>query len=90
MRKNDNGFAPIDTDDADDDKERQDLAAALRLVQERKRISQDLLKAHFGSSARATNILSLLETQGFINKPEGTNRWQIHFDRIEEYFNEQP
>jgi DNA segregation ATPase FtsK/SpoIIIE, S-DNA-T family len=52
---------------------------------ERKRISQDLLKAHFGSSARATNLLSILETKGFIHKPEGTNRWTIHFDKIEEY-----
>jgi S-DNA-T family DNA segregation ATPase FtsK/SpoIIIE len=58
---------------------------ALLLVQERKRVSQDLLKANFGSSARATNVLSLLETKGFIFKPEGTNRWQINFDKIEEY-----
>lgn len=63
----------------------QELFSALRLVQERKRVSQDLLKAHFGSSARATNLLSLLETKGFIHKPEGTNRWTIHFDKIGEY-----
>ncbi|MBN1622584.1 MAG: DNA translocase FtsK 4TM domain-containing protein [Endomicrobiales bacterium] len=71
--------------DDEDDKSMKDLVKALNLVQERKRVSQDLLKAHFGSSARATNILSLLETKGFINKPEGTNRWQINFDKIEEY-----
>jgi len=64
-----------------------DLRAALRLVLERKRISQDLLKAHFGSSARATDLLSRLEVAGFIYKPEGTNRWQIFFDKIEEYLN---
>ncbi|MBR4355138.1 MAG: DNA translocase FtsK, partial [Elusimicrobiaceae bacterium] len=34
---------------------------ALRLIKERRRVSQDLLKAHFGSSARATNMLSVLE-----------------------------
>ncbi|PIU17906.1 MAG: cell division protein FtsK [Elusimicrobia bacterium CG08_land_8_20_14_0_20_59_10] len=62
-----------------------EMMAALRLVQERKRVSQDLLKAHFGSSSRATNILSLLEMSGFIHKPEGSNRWEIFFDRIEEH-----
>lgn len=68
-----------------DEETNTELVRALRLIQERKRISQDLLKAHFGSSARATNILSLLETKGFIHKPEGTNRWSIYFDKIEDY-----
>lgn len=63
----------------------QELFSALQLVLERKRVSQDLLKAHFGSSARATNLLSILETKGFIHKPEGTNRWTIYFDKIREY-----
>ncbi len=63
----------------------EELTAALKLVQERKKVSQDLLKAHFGSSARATNILSILEVRGFIFKPEGTNRWQIMFDKIDDY-----
>lgn len=61
----------------------EDFKAALALIIERRRVSQDLLKAHFGSSARATNILSVLEMQGYITKPEGTNRWDIHFDKIE-------
>ncbi|MBI3292881.1 MAG: DNA translocase FtsK 4TM domain-containing protein [Elusimicrobia bacterium] len=65
------------------------LRQALQLVLERKRVSQDLLKAHFGSSARATDLLSLLEVQGFIAKPEGTNRWTVFFDRIEEYLKNQ-
>ncbi|MFC1501699.1 DNA translocase FtsK 4TM domain-containing protein [Elusimicrobiota bacterium] len=69
----------------EDDKESKELSSALNLVKERKRISQDLLKAHFGSSARATNILSLMEVKGFIEKPEGTNRWAINFDKIDEY-----
>ncbi|MCB4792400.1 MAG: DNA translocase FtsK [Elusimicrobia bacterium] len=73
--------------DEEEEKHSEDLSRALQLVRERKRVSQDLLKAHFGSSARATNILSLLETKGFIHKPEGTNRWQIHFDKIDEYLN---
>ncbi len=60
-----------------------DLHQALMLVLERKRVSQDLLKAHFGSSARATDLLSQLEIKGFIEKPEGTNRWTIYFDRID-------
>ena len=62
-----------------------DLIPALTLINERKRVSQDLLKANFGSSARATNILSILEMRGFITKPEGTNKWQINYDRISEY-----
>ena len=43
----------------------------------------DLLKSQFGSSARATNLLSLLEVKGLIHKPDGSNRWEIHFDEIE-------
>jgi DNA segregation ATPase FtsK/SpoIIIE, S-DNA-T family len=62
-----------------------DLQQALMLVLERRRVSQDLLKAHFGSSARATDLLSQLEVKGFINKPEGTNRWTIYYDRIDAY-----
>lgn len=57
---------------------------ALRLIKERRRVSQDLLKAHFGSSARATNILSVLEMRGYISKPEGSNRWEIHYDLIDQ------
>lgn len=62
-----------------------DLTQALMLVLERRRVSQDLLKAHFGSSARATDLLSQLEVKGFIAKPEGTNRWTIYYDRIDSY-----
>ncbi|MEN3013383.1 MAG: DNA translocase FtsK 4TM domain-containing protein [Endomicrobiia bacterium] len=66
----------------------EDLYAALILIRDRKRVSQDLLKAYFRSSAKATDILSLLEVKGFIYKPEGTNRWNINFDRVEEAINE--
>jgi S-DNA-T family DNA segregation ATPase FtsK/SpoIIIE len=69
----------------EDAETKKELDEALRLVLERRRVSQDLLKAHFGSSARATNVLSLLEVHGFIHKPEGTNRWEIYFDKIEDY-----
>jgi|CXWL01.1.fsa_nt_gi S-DNA-T family DNA segregation ATPase FtsK/SpoIIIE len=62
-----------------------EFSQALKLVIERRRISQDLLKSQFGSSARATNLLSLLEVKEMIHKPEGTNRWEINFDLIEEY-----
>ena len=62
-----------------------EFSQALKLIIERRRISQDLLKSQFGSSARATNILSALEVKEFIHKPEGTNRWEIRFDTIEEY-----
>ena len=62
-----------------------EFSQALKLIIERRRVSQDLLKSQFGSSARATNILSALEVKGFIHKPEGSNRWEIHFDDIESY-----
>ncbi|WP_428897413.1 DNA segregation ATPase FtsK/SpoIIIE [Parelusimicrobium proximum] len=61
----------------------EELIAALTLIKERRRVSQDLLKAHFGSSARATNILSILEMKGFISKPEGSNRWEINYELID-------
>lgn len=61
----------------------EEILQALNLIKERRRVSQDLLKAHFGSSARATNILSVLEMRGFITKPEGSNRWEIHYDLID-------
>ncbi|MDR1122505.1 MAG: DNA translocase FtsK 4TM domain-containing protein [Endomicrobium sp.] len=67
------------------DKENKDLISALKLISERRRVSQDLLKANFGGSARATNILSILEVEGFVSKPEGTNKWQINFDKILKY-----
>ncbi|MFH1283721.1 MAG: DNA translocase FtsK 4TM domain-containing protein [bacterium] len=69
----------------EDEKSSVELLKALQLIKERRRVSQDLLKAHFGSSARATNVLSLLEVKGFIKKPEGSNRWEILFERLEEY-----
>ncbi len=62
-----------------------EFSQALKLVIERRRISQDLLKSQFGSSARATNLLSLLEVKEMIHKPEGSNRWEINFDMIEGY-----
>ncbi len=61
----------------------EEILQALELIKERRRVSQDLLKAHFGSSARATNMLSVLEMRGFITKPEGSNRWEIHYDLID-------
>lgn len=62
----------------------EEILQALQLIKERKRVSQDLLKAHFGSSARATNMLSVLEMRGFISKPEGSNRWEIHHELIDQ------
>ncbi len=75
-------------DGSEGGEELDDIQQALMLVLERKRVSQDLLKAHFGSSARATDLLSQLEIKGFIEKPEGTNRWTIYFDRIDAYLGE--
>ncbi|MCX5782596.1 MAG: zinc ribbon domain-containing protein [Elusimicrobia bacterium] len=66
-------------------KENDEIKTVLKLIKERKRVSQDLLKAHLGSSARATNILSELEIQGFITKPDLSNRWEIDFEKIDKY-----
>lgn len=77
--------AGANADNAADAGELDDLQQAMMLVLERRRVSQDLLKAHFGSSARATDLLSQLEVKGFIAKPEGTNRWTIYYDRIDAY-----
>jgi S-DNA-T family DNA segregation ATPase FtsK/SpoIIIE len=74
--------------DADKERGSKDLIPALKLINERRRISQDLLKANFGGSARATNILSILEMEGFVSKPEGTNKWRVDFDKISQYLNE--
>ncbi|MDR0486146.1 MAG: DNA translocase FtsK [Elusimicrobiota bacterium] len=73
--------------DADSEKNTRDLIPALKLILERKRVSHDILKTIFGGSARASNVLSLLEIKGFIYKPEGTNKWQVNFDAIESYLN---
>jgi S-DNA-T family DNA segregation ATPase FtsK/SpoIIIE len=73
---------------ASKEKRTRDLIPALKLINERKRISHDVLKANFGGSARATNILSILETKGFITKPEGTNKWQIDYYKIKQYLEE--
>ena len=70
-----------------EEKTMKDLIPALHLIKERRAISQDLLKANFGGSARATNILSMLSVKGFISKPEGTNKWKIDYNKIEEYLN---
>lgn len=63
----------------------EELKQALTLILERRRISYDLLNANFGSAKVATDLLCLLETNDFISKPLGSNRWEIHYDKIEKY-----
>ena len=41
--------------------------------------------AFTSSLPKARAILSALEVKEFIHKPEGTNRWEIRFDTIEDY-----
>ncbi|MBK8574839.1 MAG: DNA translocase FtsK 4TM domain-containing protein [Elusimicrobia bacterium] len=59
-------FAEIEASQAanEDAETRDEMDQALRLIMERKRVSQDLLKSHFGSSARATNVLSFWKCAG--------------------------
>ena len=59
--------------------------SSLQLIFERKRISYDLLRANFGSPARVNNILTWLESKNFISKMEGSERWEIHYEKIKEY-----
>ncbi|MDR0675704.1 MAG: DNA translocase FtsK [Elusimicrobiota bacterium] len=68
-----------------DEKIGEDLKKALNVVIDRKKISYDLLRANGFSGPKATNIMSLLEIKGFINKPFGTQKWEIDFEAIEKY-----
>ncbi len=79
-----------ETDLASSGVEPAEFREACKLILARRRVSQDLLKSQFGSSARATNILSLLEVKGYIHKPEGSNRWEINYDLIESYLRNAP
>jgi hypothetical protein len=62
-----------------------DLSQAVKLISARMRVSRELLEAHFGSAARATDVMRQLEIKGFIAQPEGTNRWVIYYDRIDAF-----
>ncbi|MFH0947953.1 MAG: hypothetical protein V1833_03045 [Elusimicrobiota bacterium] len=64
------------------------MVDALKLALERKRISYDLLKSN-GFGNRSADVLSRLEVEGFIQKPEGTNRWEVFTDKIEEFLKKQ-
>ncbi len=68
-----------------DEKMSIDLKKALNFVLERKKVSYDLLRANGFSGPKATNVISLMEIQGFINKPQGTQKWEIDLEKIEEY-----
>ncbi|MDO8734706.1 MAG: FtsK/SpoIIIE domain-containing protein, partial [Elusimicrobiota bacterium] len=67
---------------------RKELIDALELALERKRISYDLLKTN-GFGNRAADVLSRLEVEGFIRKPDGTNRWEVFTDKIEEFLSKE-
>jgi S-DNA-T family DNA segregation ATPase FtsK/SpoIIIE len=63
----------------------EDFKRALNLVFERKKVSYELLRANSFSGPKATNIISLMEMKGFIEKPVGTQKWEIDFEAIEKY-----
>ncbi|MFH1714604.1 MAG: DNA translocase FtsK [Elusimicrobiota bacterium] len=73
------------SDEEEDDEQKALLRRALELVVERKKVSYDLLRANGFSGPKATNLMSIMEMKGFIEKPRGTNKWEIYFDKIEEY-----
>lgn len=64
---------------------KEQINQTLNLIIERGRFSYDLLKAHFGFSAYAVTILSFLETNRFITKPYGAERWEVNFPKIKRY-----
>lgn len=72
-------------DEQIDEKMAIDLKKALNFVMERKKVSYDLLRANGFSGPKATNVISIMEIQGFINKPQGTQKWEIDLEKIEEY-----
>lgn len=67
------------------DEEDEQFRRALQLIYERRKASYELLKANGFSGPKASNMLSLMEMKGFIEKPAGTNRWDIFLDEIEAY-----
>jgi S-DNA-T family DNA segregation ATPase FtsK/SpoIIIE len=74
----------LDKENKNNDDEKK-IILALKFINERKRVSHDLLKENFGGSSKAANILNILELRGFILKPNGTNRWKINHDKIINY-----
>ena len=50
-----------------------------------KMLENDTSFSKFNMINDTANILSVLEMREFIAKPEGTNRWEINFAKIEEY-----
>lgn len=64
---------------------KEEFEQILRLILERRRVSHDLLKAHLGSSARAANMMSVLEMNRFITKPLGSALWNIDFIKMEQF-----
>lgn len=61
------------------------LIRAFKLIRTRQRVSHDLLKAEFGASSTASDILSLLEIGGFIYKQSGSNKWEIDYAKISDF-----
>jgi DNA segregation ATPase FtsK/SpoIIIE, S-DNA-T family len=72
-------------EDEKDQKSNEQFRRALELVVERKKISYDLLRANGFSGPKATDIISVMEMKGFIQKPGGSNKWEIYYDAISEY-----
>ena len=58
---------------------------ALQIIVRTRKVSLGILKSNFGSSARATNILSWLEADGFISMAAGSTSWEIDFNKIKEF-----
>ncbi len=64
----------------------EDLKRALNLILERRKISYELMRANGFGGPKTTNLISLMQTKGFIEKPAGSQKWEIDFEAIERYF----
>jgi len=71
-----------------DNEENQNLLfRAARVVRDTEKVSGDLLRADKEIGSKYDLALSLLKKRGLIEKPKDSNRWKIHFDRLDEFLN---
>jgi len=68
----------------DNKENRQLLVRAAKVVRDTEKVSGDLLRADKEIGSRYDLALTLLKKKGLIEKPKDTNRWKIHFDRLDQ------
>ncbi len=66
------------------------ISYALNLALKLGRISSDILRADDKIGHKYALVLSHLEREGFVYKPEGSKSWKINFEKINEYLTTPP